>query len=484
VDPASPTAGLAAVVLLRDEADATGTCLQWQLDQVYPQARRDASCRKDYADFTARRFGLTTAAVLTRAAGNCSVPIICYSGPVQRRLVGSLRRLIPATADPTARAPVIVTVGDVGTGKSTLGRYLVNRLLNVYDRVSFLDTDLGQSEFTPPGLVSLTTCKGLLAGPPYTHTQTSVTAHYLGVTTMAHCQASYLAAIRDLLGHYHRQVTHGAAAPLVINTHGWVSEKGWGAVKAIVGMAVPDAVFVTVPFEAVLSGEVMDWTVAPVLSPAIPGRPLQLTILDLPAPSGDRRSQALLGAARRQAMLTAHFAAPYDTFCRWVRQEGFKHVECPQCGGVCFGDFVARWPAYTVKMRGLFLVEPTAPGLTDCSGFTLDLLNGALVALLTIREDEASGWKETAEGFRLLESCPWGACRTLGLGIVRQIRPESAELHILTGVPPSSIQTVNGLALGTLGMPVHWRTPPNVPGPHPYLTSLIAEGLGCGRMIN
>ena len=52
--------------------------------------------------------------------------------------------------------PTVAMVrGSRRTGKSTLARTVVNRLLTRFRRVSFLECDLGQTEFTPPGLVAL-----------------------------------------------------------------------------------------------------------------------------------------------------------------------------------------------------------------------------------------------------------------------------------------------------------------------------------------
>lgn len=45
--------------------------------------------------------------------------------------------------------------GTKRTGKSTFSRTLLNRLLKYYRRVAYLECDVGQTEFTPPGLVSL-----------------------------------------------------------------------------------------------------------------------------------------------------------------------------------------------------------------------------------------------------------------------------------------------------------------------------------------
>jgi polynucleotide 5'-hydroxyl-kinase GRC3/NOL9 len=45
--------------------------------------------------------------------------------------------------------------GPKGSGKSTFTRMLVNRLLLRHKQVAYLDCDTGQTEFTPPGMVSL-----------------------------------------------------------------------------------------------------------------------------------------------------------------------------------------------------------------------------------------------------------------------------------------------------------------------------------------
>jgi len=60
-------------------------------------------------------------------------------------------------------------------GKSTLLRYLVNRILCSRDvgarGVVVLDFDPGQAEFTPPGCVAVSLIKAPLLGPNYTHLQ-------------------------------------------------------------------------------------------------------------------------------------------------------------------------------------------------------------------------------------------------------------------------------------------------------------------------
>lgn len=50
---------------------------------------------------------------------------------------------------------IMCVMGARNTGKSTFARYALNSLLSTYQKVAFLECDPGQSEFTPPGMVSL-----------------------------------------------------------------------------------------------------------------------------------------------------------------------------------------------------------------------------------------------------------------------------------------------------------------------------------------
>ena len=53
-------------------------------------------------------------------------------------------------------APLVAIVkGPKRSGKSTFAREALNRLLNRYATVAYLDCDLGQSEFAPGGTVGL-----------------------------------------------------------------------------------------------------------------------------------------------------------------------------------------------------------------------------------------------------------------------------------------------------------------------------------------
>ncbi|CAB4011216.1 Hypothetical predicted protein [Paramuricea clavata] len=53
-------------------------------------------------------------------------------------------------------SPVVLVCGGKNVGKSTFARYLTNTILNTQKPLYYLETDVGQTEFTPPGVISLT----------------------------------------------------------------------------------------------------------------------------------------------------------------------------------------------------------------------------------------------------------------------------------------------------------------------------------------
>ncbi|KAJ2612654.1 Polynucleotide 5'-hydroxyl-kinase grc3 [Coemansia sp. RSA 1804] len=143
--------------------------------------------------------------------------------------------------------PTYVIAGGSSQGKSTFSRFLLNRLLNRFGRLFYMETDLGQSEMAPPGSLSVTLLSNPLLGPPFTHTSQIEPLHaiYTGTTSPKGDPDRYIAAIRCLSGvvqeytcalrseSVHHDASGGSAVdldsqviPVVVNTHGWL--KGLG----------------------------------------------------------------------------------------------------------------------------------------------------------------------------------------------------------------------------------------------------------------
>lgn len=124
-------------------------------------------------------------------------------------------------------APVVVVSGVSGSGKSTLCRYLVNYLLNRHPAVGYLECDVGQTEFTVPGVCALHVVKEPLLGPPYTHLQRATWAYYYGSKTPKDQPGLYAHITSTLFEHFTTDVRKNSPhMPLIVNTCGWLTDLG------------------------------------------------------------------------------------------------------------------------------------------------------------------------------------------------------------------------------------------------------------------
>lgn len=129
----------------------------------------------------------------------------------------ALEELISVSCD---GCPVILLCGACDIGKSTFSRILINHLLNSIPGVDYLECDLGQTEFTPPGCISLLNITEPLLGPPYTHQRKPQKMVYFGKTNCHNEYENYIEIVKYVFRDYKREF------PLIINTMGWVSGDG------------------------------------------------------------------------------------------------------------------------------------------------------------------------------------------------------------------------------------------------------------------
>jgi hypothetical protein len=138
------------------------------------------------------------------------------------------------------KAPVVVFLGQANLGKSTLARFVVNRLLNKFPRVAFLECDVGQTEFTPPGILSLNVVDQPLTGPPFTHQRDPVIAHYFGEYTPSVQPEYYVRLVHSLVKFYREKLKpEHPNLPLVVNTCGWLRDLGAALALDILRISAP-----------------------------------------------------------------------------------------------------------------------------------------------------------------------------------------------------------------------------------------------------
>ncbi|XP_061458096.1 polynucleotide 5'-hydroxyl-kinase NOL9 isoform X2 [Rhineura floridana] len=134
--------------------------------------------------------------------------------------LSAIEELVQACQEEDEGCPIVLVCGSKSVGKSTFNRYLINLLLNRLPCIEFLECDLGQTEFTPPGCVSLINVTEPLLGPPFTHQRTPRKMVYFGETSCEQDTERYIETLKYVFSAYERDV------PLVVNTMGWVKGTG------------------------------------------------------------------------------------------------------------------------------------------------------------------------------------------------------------------------------------------------------------------
>lgn len=369
------------------------------------------------------------------------------------------------TPPPQDRVPVVLVKGPKRSGKSSVARAALNRLLDTYERVAWLECDLGQGEFGAGGSVGLWVLDRPVFGAPFTHPRVPERAYFLGELNPSSCPDEYMAAIHALIGHYQYELQYPPALltsggrktdsiPLVVNTQGWVKGLGEDLMRAIEGAAEPTHVFA---FE-MENG----WNTSPVQvtselpgpwdKPALAGATPPLFFTLEVAPSSPL--QARYTAADMRSLTTiAYMHARLGTPTRW--------------------DFNAPLFAvrpYLVKLGGDGALQRaflSGEGSDAISPADLPLaLNGSLVALL---EDSTAAEEDMYVSARVPPAVD--DATFLGLALVRAVRPDPTDSHIelqlLTPLGSAELARANALVCNrALELPacglLDWRE--RVPG--------------------
>ncbi|KZV73603.1 hypothetical protein PENSPDRAFT_602671 [Peniophora sp. CONT] len=346
------------------------------------------------------------------------------------------------SAEGSGAPPVYFVKGPKNSGKSTLARTMVNRLTARYRRVAYLDCDIGQSEFTPGGMVALTVVERPLFGPPFTHMTVPYQAHYLGSSSPRSSPSHYLSCIEALLHAYRIDLQYGAVVdvdddaedgripesiPLVVNTMGWAKGLGADLTLKIEHLAAPSAVFSFYPDPP---PEEYD------------GPPLHL--LDPIAPP--THVPRYTAADHRALALLSYFHSIFPSSDRTVAQRTAEKwdTRLPLCAT----------PPYELDMRATIQnVVLAGAGMEDVVPTEiLRVLNGALVGLVKSDDD---GAPYTSEGWALpySQAAPPPdptASHCTALAVIRAVSPDGSKIHLLTPLPSSA----NTFVKGELEIPV------------------------------
>ncbi|XP_076840173.1 polynucleotide 5'-hydroxyl-kinase NOL9 [Brachyhypopomus gauderio] len=384
---------------------------------------------------------LRSQAALPNAALS-AVGVTALRGPCARGLVVSrsyrdaLSSLLSAWEGDFDRCPVILVCGARNAGKSTFNRHLINTLLNHTASVDYLECDLGQTEFTPPGCLSLSTVTEPLLGPPFTHQRDMEHMVFYG---QCDCQPDldrYLDSLKSLWRYY------SGDSPVVINTMGWVKGHGFQVLVDLIRFFsvthvvqlnygdTPQCSSLTADFLRSAHG----WQTHPPAQPALASEPD-----DHPA-------------SRGHVLLSIH-----SEFEGAGTSGEMRHQRCNELRDLALlGYFSQLQSAGPGPIRPLHFFTPyqvphsaVALGVTHCEvapNHIMYAANAGLVGLCCLGEKVVG-----RGGPVLLSQTP--VCQCVGLGVLRGVDMARGLYFLVTPVPPDVLRQVNCLLLGEITLP-------------------------------
>ncbi|KAF8271674.1 hypothetical protein EI94DRAFT_1796800 [Lactarius quietus] len=346
-----------------------------------------------------------------------------------------------------SKLPVLLVKGQKNSGKSTFARTLVNGLISRYRRVAFLECDIGQSEFTPGGMVAMNIIDRPIFGPPFSHPTLPHQAHYVGADNPRSSPSHYLRAIQALVETYRLDLQYATSfvgiendsederivdlIPLVINTMGWTKGLGTDLTRRIEEMVQPTDIFTFDTSPPDSDGD-----------EAEPHGPRMHTLEPVTPPprftAADHRALSLLSYFHAIFPNPAHLAPLQPaTASTW-------DTHLPLCAQ----------PPYELTLQlALDRIVLTGASAEDVVRTELvRVLAGALVALVSDTEPSHSDSEELYTPGAPPPDPAYSSC--LGLALVRGVSSDGARIQLLTPVPPETLVGARVLVMGELRLPV------------------------------
>ncbi|CAL5214661.1 unnamed protein product [Lathyrus oleraceus] len=320
--------------------------------------------------------------------------------------------------------PITLICGPKNCGKTTFSRYLLNVLLTRYKRVAYLDTDVGQPEFTPPAFVSLTIVHKITPDLTVPYLKTPERSLFFGDVSSKRDPLTYLNYICSIYDYYQKECRtfdKGAKSsrvqmPLVVNTPGWVKGVGYDVLVDMLKYMCPTHIV-----KIGISTENKNLPVGKFwLDGEYDGTN---TLIEINSARQDSLNRSVLvqkdASLLRDLRIMAYFRRcfPSDSDISTIKELAHSLTShCPY-----------QVPIASIKIRHVHREVPSSEIFYS--------LNASIVGLAVEYEGP--------------ENSPW----CLGLGIVRGIDTVKGVLYVITPVPVDSLKKVNLLLQGYIQIP-------------------------------
>ncbi|GAB1289289.1 Polynucleotide 5'-hydroxyl-kinase NOL9 [Apodemus speciosus] len=337
--------------------------------------------------------------------------------------------------------------------------------------VDYLECDLGQTEFTPPGCISLLNItEPLLGGPPYTHQRKPQRMVYYG---KMHCHGdyeSYIEIVKYVFKGYRRE------SPLIINTMGWVTDDGVLLLVDLIRVLSPNYVIQLYSdrekFVPTLTSEYVELTDGLYTKSKIRRyRGFEIPEFRNNLEFNDEEKECSpVPVFTGHTLMTVHSEflsskneknrAKYNRIFRDLAMLGYlSQLMLPEPEPLSplhsLTPYQVPFSAVAIRVTHAD-VAPT---------HILYAVNASWVGLCRIVDD----MKGYTQGPILLAQNP--ICDCLGFGICRGIDMDKRVYHILTPLHPEELKSVNCLLIGSISIPhCIFKNQPGPEGTVPYVT--------------
>uniref|UniRef100_UPI00398E933A polynucleotide 5'-hydroxyl-kinase NOL9 n=1 Tax=Pristiophorus japonicus TaxID=55135 RepID=UPI00398E933A len=401
--------------------------------------------------------------------------------------MATVQELIKICLEDEDGCPIILVCGGKNVGKSTFNRHLMNSLLNHIPCVEFLELDLGQTEFCPPGCIALHLVTEPLLTPPYMHQSEPRKMVYYGDVSCERDLDRYVEAVKYLYAEYKKE------RPLVINTMGWLKGFGLSILVDLIRLLGPTHV---VQFSTT-EGSQDSPALTPKFVQTAAGwhtkgkhqKPVDLRIPFNLSEEEEEEEEEQEESVSLHAGLHGHRLMHIQSELPGVGDASILKYRSNVLRDLALlGYFSHLQPSDTGRPLSLHSMLPyqvpfgaVALHVLHCDVTPSHILyaaNASLVGLCRIPDGVGS----QGGGPVLLPRAP--ICDCFGVGIIRGINLEKRLYYILTPIPVAKLKQVNCLLMGAVNIPHSlFRNQPGVTGEVPYLTSNYSFSLsGAGKI--
>lgn len=315
--------------------------------------------------------------------------------------------------------PVVVVCGPKNSGKSTFSRVLLNALLPRHGKVAYLDTDVGQPEFGPPGCLSFHVLDEAIADLMNPSLREAERCYFFGDISSKRDPEAYLNCLFHsydyFVGKY--RCDENEMLPLIVNTPGWVKGAGFDMLVEMLRYICPTIVVqirITIKNKNLPDGGF--W---------LDGGQTGPMMINIDAAFHDASNRSLLiqkdSCGMRERRLVEYLKQCFPSNISLSTNKELAYA-------------LASLPPYQVPFSDVAIVH------LHCkvpAGEIWHSLNATIVGLAV---------SNASEGTRSIPYC-------VGLGIIRGVDIQKGLLYLITPVPLQRLQSVDLLQQGLIEIP-------------------------------